>query len=57
MSTCTTTTAPTQHLRNLIELRTIGQATAEDLHTALLELEANMGLTLTEPDERIFEEN
>lgn len=42
---------PTQNLRNLIEGSRFGQAGADDLHNALLELERQLELPLTEPEE------
>ena len=43
--------APTQSLRNLIEDSRSGLADAGDLHNALLELERDLHLPLTEPEE------
>ncbi|MET4059995.1 hypothetical protein ABIB35_001540 [Arthrobacter sp. UYP6] len=42
---------PTQDLRNLIEDSRFGQASADVLHNALLELERTLKLPLTEPEE------
>jgi hypothetical protein len=46
-----TVTAPTQKLRDLIEGNACAMVTADELHNALLELEAAMGWTLTKPTE------
>lgn len=46
-----TKVSPTQRLRDLIDDSSIGQATTGDLHNALLELERELHLPLTEPDE------
>lgn len=42
---------PTQSLRNLIEDSRFGQASADELHNALLELERTLELPLTESEE------
>lgn len=41
----------TQNLRNLIEKTRYGQASTDDLHNGLLELERALQLPLTEPEE------
>lgn len=46
-----TITAPTQTLRNIIEDARYGAAGADDLHAALLELEAHLNLPLTQAQE------
>lgn len=52
MPTATTTTAPTQTLRDLIEGNACGLVTADELHNALLNLETLMGWELTHPTEQ-----
>ena len=47
----TTTSAPTQKLRDLIEGNACGLILADELHNGLLELETLMGWTLTKPTE------
>ena len=47
----TTTPAPTQKLRDLIEGNACGLVLADELHNGLLELETLMGWTLTKPTE------
>lgn len=47
----TTKTSPTQKLRDLIEDRSLGFVSCEDLHNELLDLERKLGLPLTHPDE------
>lgn len=50
-ATLTAVTAPTQHLRDLIEGNACAMVTADELHNALLELETTMGWPLTTPTE------
>lgn len=43
--------SPTQHLRNLLDLASIGAASIDDLHNELLTVEQRLGLPLTHPAE------
>lgn len=43
--------SPTQHLRNLLDLASIGATSIDDLHNELLGLEHRLGLPLTHPAE------